>query len=124
MSTGWRIFGIAAVLAASTAGAAMAQCPPGYMLYGGMCQPAAPAPGAYAPNNPVSGAAAGAASGAAAGNAAAGPIGGIVGGALGTATGAIAGTANAVTGAPMMPVGPAPTPTCPPGRSLYNGYCY
>ncbi len=122
---------IAAALTAGTSYAALAQvCPPGYALYGGVCQPmGAPAPGAYAPNNPVSGAAAGAAAGAATGAAAAGPVGAIVGGALGTATGAVAGTANMVTGAPVatyggsVPVAPAPGP-CPPGYALSAGACY
>jgi hypothetical protein len=83
---------------------------------------------AYAPNNPISGAAAGASAGAAQGNAAAGPIGGIVGGAIGTATGTLSGTANMITGGPTTAVGttPAGTPagTCPPGQVLYQGYCY
>src|SRR5206468_5103938 len=102
---------------------AMAQvCPPGYALYGGACQPA----GAYAPGNPVSGAAAGAASGAAAGGAAAGPVGAIVGGAIGTATGTVAGTANMVTGAPVATYGSSvpPAPGCAPGYALYSGGCY
>lgn len=137
MRNGVRLLGIAAAFAVGVSSAALAQvCPPGYMPYGGMCQPMAGpapgayapgyAPGAYAPNNPVSGAAAGAASGAAAGNAVAGPIGGIVGGALGTATGTLAGTTNAIAGAPVATVGgmPAAPAACPPGRTLYNGYCY
>src|SRR5829696_7191064 len=102
----------------------MAQvCPAGYAYAGGMCQPM----GAYAPNNPVSGAAAGAASGAAAGGAAAGPVGAIVGGAIGTATGTVAGTANMVTGAPVATTGtsmPAPAPACPPGYVLYSNGCF
>ena|SRR5689334_4175462 len=77
---------------------------------------------AYAPNNPVSGAAAGASAGAAQGGAAAGPIGAIVGGAVGTATGTLSGTANMITGSPMSTVGPAGT--CPAGQVLYQGYCY
>src|SRR3954447_13713599 len=81
---------------------------------------------AYAPNNPVSGAAAGASAGAAQGNAAAGPIGGIVGGALGTAAGTLSGTANMITGGPTTAVGPvgAPAGPCPPGQVLYQGLCY
>jgi hypothetical protein len=117
MPTKLKIFAVAAVLAAGTSGAAMAQyasCPPGYALYGGACQPV-PAP-AY-PGGPVSGAAAGGAAGAANGGAAGGPIGAIVGGAIGTATGAVAGTANAVTGA----VAP---PACGAGYTYYNGGCY
>jgi hypothetical protein len=82
----------------------------------------------YAPNNPVSGAAAGASAGAAQGNAAAGPIGAIVGGAVGTATGTLSGTANMITGGPTTAVGApppgAPVGTCPPGQVLYQGLCY
>lgn len=118
MPTKLKILTAIAALAtvAGTSGAAMAQyaCPPGYALYGGVCQPV-PAPG-Y-PSNPVSGAAAGEAQGAAAGGAAAGPVGAIVGGAIGTATGAVAGTANAVAGAPAVPA-------CGPGYMYYNGACY
>jgi len=112
----FRVFAIVAALAAGTSSVAMAQyaCPPGYALYGGICQPVA-AP-AY-PSNPVSGAAAGEAAGAASGAAAAGPVGAIVGGAIGTATGAVAGTANALTGAPV-------TSVCGPGFNYYNGSCY
>lgn len=127
-----KMIAVAAVLAAGTSGAAMAQstCPPGYALYGSTCQPvptqaypAAPAP-AY-PSGPLSGAASGGAAGAARGSAAAGPVGAIVGGALGTATGTIAGTANAVSGAANAVAGnPAPTPTCAAGYTYYNGACY
>jgi hypothetical protein len=125
------LFGAAilAAMAVGTSGAALAQtCPPGYMMQNGMCY-AAPATGAYAPNNPVSGAAAGAASGAAAGSAAAGPIGGIVGGAIGTATGTLAGTTNMLTGAPVATTGSsmppaAPAPVCGPGLVFYAGGCY
>src|SRR6266446_4004065 len=69
---------VVAALAAGTSSAAMAQyapCPPGYALYGGVCQPAAAPVPAYPPaptypsTNPVSGAAAGGAAGAAAGGA-------------------------------------------------------
>ncbi len=125
-----KIFAVVAALAAGTSSAAMAQyapCPPGYALYGGVCQPApaaAPVPAyppapAY-PSNPVSGAAAGGAAGAAAGGATGGPVGAVVGGALGTATGAVAGTANALTGAGTPP----PPPACTPGYVYYNGACY
>jgi hypothetical protein len=94
-----KVLALAAALAASGSGAAMAQytCPPGYALYGGVCQPV-PAP-AY-PSGPVSGAAAGGAAGAASGAAAAGPVG-----------------ANALTGAP-------PAPVCAAGYTYYNGGCY
>jgi hypothetical protein len=130
MTSRLKILAIAAALAAGTSSAALAQvCPPGYAPYGGTCQPA---PGyAYAPSNPVSGAATGAATGAAAGGAAAGPVGAIVGGAVGTATGAVAGTVNAVTGAPVATYGssappppPPPVGSCPAGTTLYMGYCY
>lgn len=134
MSSRMKTLAIAAALTAGMTSGAMAQsyvaCPAGYALIGGVCRPAAaPAPGyAYAPNNPVSGAAAGASQGAAAGAAAAGPVGAIVGGALGTATGAVAGTTNAIAGAPVMPAYgssvPAPSPACGPGYTYYNGACY
>ncbi|MGD9617511.1 MAG: hypothetical protein AB7H90_19245 [Alphaproteobacteria bacterium] len=106
-------------------GAAFAQaCPPGYYWSAGMCYPGA----AYAPNNPVSGAAAGASAGAAQGSAAAGPVGAIVGGALGTAGGALAGTTNMLTGQPAATVGttvpPAAPGPCPVGQVFYQGYCY
>jgi len=134
MNSKLKMLAIAAAMAAGTSGAALAQCPPGYALYGGVCQPAA-APGyAYAPSNPVSGAAAGGAAGAAAGGAAAGPVGAVVGGAVGTATGAVGGTANMVTGAPVATYGsstpPAPAPvaapakTCGPGWVMYKDYCF
>jgi hypothetical protein len=112
MPTRFKVFAIAAVLAAGTSSAAMAEypCAPGYALYGGVCQPV-PAPG-Y--SGPVSGAVSGEESGAASGYATGGPVGAIVGGALGTATGTITGTANALTG---------PT-VCGPGLTLYNGSCY
>lgn len=120
---------LGAALAIGVSGAAFAQCAPGYYWAAGACYPgAAPAPGAYAPNNPVSGAAAGAAAGAQQGAATAGPVGAIVGGALGTATGTLAGTANMVTGAPAATVGPGVPPgapgVCPPGQVLYQGMCY
>jgi hypothetical protein len=130
MPTKLKIAAIAAALAASTSGAAMAQytCPAGYAYYNGVCQPfAAPAPGPAYPSGPLSGAAAGGATGAAAGNAAAGPVGGIVGGAIGTATGAVAGTANMVTGAAVpAPTAspPAPARDCGPGRVFFGNGCY
>jgi len=122
MNNKLKMLAIAAVAAAGASSAAMAQCPPGYGWNGVACQPA----GAYAPGNPVSGAAAGAASGAAAGNAAAGPVGAIVGGAIGTATGTLGGTANMVTGAPVATYGSSvpPAPGCAPGYMLYSGGCY
>ncbi|HYU13626.1 MAG TPA: hypothetical protein VEK82_13685 [Stellaceae bacterium] len=128
MSNRLKMLAIAAAVAAGASSAALAQtCPPGYAFYGGVCQ-VAPAPGyTYAPNNPVSGAAAGAASGAAAGGAAAGPVGAVVGGAIGTATGAAAGTVNMVTGAPVATTGssvPPPAAVCAPGYVLYSGACY
>jgi hypothetical protein len=133
MSNKLKMLAIAAAVAAGTSSAALAQCPPGYALYAGACQPmvAAPAPGAYAPSNPVSGAAVGGATGAAAGGAAAGPVGAVVGGALGTATGAVAGTTNMVTGAPVAtygssvpPPAAAPAVVCEPGYTLYSERCY
>lgn len=142
MHNNLKMLAIAAALAAGGPTVALAQvCPPGYVYDAGICAPA-PAPGTYAPDNPLSGAGAGAAAGAASGAAAAGPIGAIVGGALGTAAGTVAGTANAVTGAPVAPIGtayptyeypaygssapPAPPPPsrCGPGRTFYMGYCY
>jgi len=104
----------AAAAVAAMSSAAMAQCPPGYALYGNVCQPV---PASPYPSNPVSGAMSGGAAGAAAGAAAGGPVGAIVGGAVGTATGTVTGTVNAVTGG-------APAPTCPPGLMYYNGACY
>ena len=108
-----RLFAITAAIALGASSAAMAQCVPGYVYYGGVCQPAYP-PG-Y--SNPVSGAVSGEASGAASGYAVGGPIGAVVGGAIGTATGTVAGTANAVSGVTT------PTP-CTYGYHWYNGYCY
>ncbi|HJU20861.1 MAG TPA: hypothetical protein VJ770_30810, partial [Stellaceae bacterium] len=67
MPTSLKIFAAAAVLAAGTSSAALAQqyaCPPGYALYGGACQPVpAPAyrPAPTYPSGPLSGAATGAA---------------------------------------------------------------
>jgi hypothetical protein len=122
-----KMLAIGAVLAAGASSAALAQtCPPGYALYGGVCQPAPSAGYTYAPNNPVSGAANGAASGAATGGAVAGPVGAIVGGAIGTATGAAAGTVNMATGAPLATTGSSypPPAACAPGYVLYSGACY
>ena len=133
MSNKLKMLAIAAALAAGTSSAAMAQCPPGYGLYAGACQPmAAPAPYAYAPSNPVSGAVNGEMSGAAAGAATAGPVGAVVGGAIGAATGTVAGTANMVTGAPVATSGSsvpparvaAPAMVCEPGYTLYSERCY
>ena len=126
MSNKLKMLAIAAAVAAGASSAALAQsCPPGYAFYGGVCQPA---PGyTYAPNNPVSGAAAGAASGAATGAAVGGPVGAVVGGAIGTATGAAAGSVNMVTGAPVATTGssvPPPPAACAPGYVLYSGACY
>src|SRR5947199_10219555 len=129
MSNRLKMLAIAAAVAAGTSSAALAQvCPPGYAFSAGACQPEVTA---YAPNNPVSGAAAGGAAGAAAGGAAAGPVGAVVGGALGTATGAVAGTTNMVTGAPVAtygssvpPPAAAPAVVCEPGYTLYSERCY
>ena len=83
---------VAAVLAAGTSSAAMAQyaCAPGYTYVHGVCQPVR-SPG-Y--SNPASGAVSGEAAGAARGAATGGPVGAVGGGALGTASGAVTGTAN------------------------------
>ena len=107
-----KIITFAAALAAGACTAAMAQCPPGYAFYGGVCQPM----GSPGYSNPVSGAVSGEAAGAASGYRAAGPVGAVVGGALGTAAGTLSGTANMVTGAPPQ--------ACAYGYTLYNGYCY
>src|SRR5437763_6400375 len=124
----------AAILIAGTSSLALGQ-------YASQPAPTAPPAAAYAPSNPVSGAAAGGAAGAAAGGAAAGPAGGAVGGAVGTATGAAAGTANAAAGAPvaatpappmsgssMPPASGSSTPptshSCPAGEVAYLNYCY
>src|SRR5260370_10556942 len=73
---------IAAALAAGAPSVAMAQsaCPAGYAYSGGVCQPYA-----YAPSNPVSGAAAGGAAGPAARGAAGWPVGAVVGGSVASA---------------------------------------
>ena len=107
-----KIITFAAALGAGASTAAMAQCPPGYAFYGGVCQPM----GSPGYSNPVSGAVSGEAAGAASGYRAAGPVGAVVGGALGTAAGTLSGTANMVTGAPPQ--------ACAYGYTLYNGYCY
>ena len=115
MPTKFKVFAIAAALAASTSGAAMAQyaCAPGYTYYNGACQPTQP-PG-Y--SNPVSGTVSGEATGAAQGAATGGPVGAVVGGALGAAGGAISGTANMLTPS-------APAPACAPGYIYSAGACY
>jgi hypothetical protein len=105
MTTRFKVFAVAAVLAAGMSSAAMAQCTPGYTYYHGACQAVGPG---Y--SNPVSGAASGLSTGAARGDATAGPVGAVVGGALGTATGTLAGTANLLT-----------RPAC---SYYYNGTCY
>src|SRR4051812_25237171 len=136
MSNKFKMLALGAVFAIGASGAAFAQtCPAGYYWSAGGCYPEAA--GAYAPNNPVSGAAAGASAGAAQGAAAAGPVGAIVGGALGTASGTLAGTTNMVTGAPVAPVYGSSAPPaaaygppgaaygpCPAGSVLYQGACY
>lgn len=96
MTTGFKAIAIAAVLAAGTSSAALAQhhCVPGYTYRHGVCQPVRH----LGYGNPVSGAVSGEAAGAARGNASAGPVGAVVGGAAGTASGAITGTANMLTG--------------------------
>ena len=111
MPTRFKVFAIAAALAAGASSAAMAQyaCPPGYTYYNGVCQPVR-SPGF---GNPVSGAVSGEAAGAASGYGSGGPVGAIVGGALGTATGAVTGTANMLT----------PPLTCNRGYVYYNGAC-
>jgi hypothetical protein len=114
MPTKFRMFAIAAALAAGTSTTAMAQyaCPYGYTYYNGVCQPAtAPAP-APAYGNPVTGTFSGESAGAANGAAAGGPVGAVVGGALGAAGGAVQGTANMLTG------GMSTASLRPPGRSL------
>jgi hypothetical protein len=114
MRTTFKVFAIAAALAAGASTAAMAQypCAPGYALYGGVCQPSRP----LGYSNPVSGAVQGEAAGAASGYRAAGPVGAVVGGALGTATGTLTGTANMLSG--------SSAPACAWGYHWYNGYCY
>ena len=113
MPTKFKIFAIAAAVAAGTSSAAMAQyaCAPGYTYYNGVCQPVR-SPG-Y--GNPVSGTVSGEAAGAASGYATGGPVGAVVGGALGAATGAVTGTANMVA---------PPAQGCYPGYVYRNGACY
>jgi hypothetical protein len=131
MPTKVKVFATAAVLAAGTSSAALAQytCPAGYVYSAGVCQlvaapaPAYPSTPAY-PSNPVSGAVSGGQAGAAQGAATGGPVGAIVGGALGTATGTVAGTANAVTGTANAVTGVPASTMCGPGFTYYNGYCY
>jgi hypothetical protein len=120
MPTKLKVFAIAALLAAGTSSAALAQyaCPAGYAYSAGACRPV-PAP-AY----PVSGAVSGEQSGAAQGAATGGPVGAIVGGAIGTATGTVAGTANAVTGTTNALTGVPASTICGPGFIYSNGYCY
>jgi len=112
MPTRFKVFGVAAALAAGTSSAAMAQyaCAPGYAYYNGVCQPV----GSPGYSNPVSGTVSGESAGATSGYAAGGPIGAVVGGALGAAGGAVTGTANALT----------PGPACAAGYTYYNGACY
>jgi hypothetical protein len=114
----FKVFAIAAALAAGTSSAALAQytCAPGYTYYNGVCQPVQ-SPG-Y--GGPVSGAVSGEAAGAARGAQTGGPVGAVVGGALGTATGALQGTGNMLSGSSALPAAPA----CAAGYYYYNGYCY
>ena len=111
MNTRFKIFAIAAALAAGTSSAAMAQyaCAPGYAYINGVCQ-SVQTPG-Y--GNPVTGTVSGEAAGASSGYATGGPVGAVVGGALGAATGAVTGTANMLT----------PPVTCNYGYTYYNGAC-
>src|SRR5215472_6273836 len=95
MSPRLTMLAIAAAVTAGASTAAQAQvCPAGTFWNGAACQTQM----AYAPSNPVSGAAAGGAAGAAAGGATAGPVGAVVGGAVGTATGAVTGATNEAVG--------------------------
>lgn len=75
--------------------------------------------GAYAQNNPVSGAVGGAAQGTYEGNRAAGPIGGVVGGALGAGLGAVDGTVNGLVGTRDRAVEPVVVPP-PPDRGYFD----
>src|ERR1700739_856205 len=92
MPTKFKVFAIAAVLAAGTSSVALAQyaCAPGYTYRNGVCQPVQP----QGYGNPVPGAVSGEAAGAARGAQTGGPVGAVIGGAIGTATGAVQGTAN------------------------------
>jgi len=113
MPTKFKVFAVAAAMAAGVSSAAMAQhpCVPGYTYINGVCQPVR-SPG-Y--SNPVSGTVSGEAAGAASGYATGGPVGAVVGGALGAATGAVTGTANVLT---------PPPGGCYPGYHYRNGACY
>jgi|SRR5580700_1184011 hypothetical protein len=103
------IFAAAALLTGASTGAMAQYCPPGYALYGGVCQPIRPS---Y--SNPVSGAVSGEAAGASQGYATGGPVGAVIGGAIGTATGTLTGTSNMLS----------PPPACAAGYVYYNGACY
>ena len=117
------VFAAGAMGVASSSGAMAQVCPPGYMFYGGVCQPSTP-PGYSNPvSGAVTGAGAGAASGAATGSNVAGPVGGVVGGTLGTATGIVSGTLSGTAGM-LTPSAPPVPPSCPPGYMNYNGNCY
>jgi hypothetical protein len=118
MPTRFKIVAVAAVLAAGTWSAAMAQyaCVPGYTYRNGVCQPIQP----QGYGNPVSGAVSGEAAGAARGAQTGGPVGAVVGGAIGTATGALQGTGNMLSGGSTPP----PAPACAAGYYYYNGACY
>ena len=118
MPTKFKALAIAAVLAAGTSSAAMAQyaCSPGYTYINGVCQSV----GTPAYGNPVSGTVSGEQTGAAQGYATGGPVGAVVGGALGAAGGALQGTGNMLSGSSTAP----PTPACAAGFYVYNGYCY
>jgi hypothetical protein len=74
------IFAAAALLTGASTGAMAQYCPPGYALYGGVCQPIRPS---Y--SNPASGA--------------------VSGGAIGTATGTLTGTANMLSPPPACAAG-------------------
>ena len=95
MPTKFKVFAVAAVLAAGAPSAAMARypCVPGYTYRHHVCQPVRH----LGYGNPVSGAVSGEAAGAARGAASGGPVGAVVGGALGTASGTVTGTANMLT---------------------------
>jgi len=116
-----KTFAIAAALATSVSGVAMAQytCPAGWVYAGGVCQRAVP--GGF--SNPVSGAVSGTQAGATSGYNAAGPVGAVVGGALGTAGGAVSGAANTVTGVTGAVTGVGRQ--CAAGFFLASdGHCY
>jgi len=75
MRTRLKILALAAALAAGSSSAALAQyaCPPGYVFYGGACQPM----GQPGYSNPVSGAVSGEAAGAASGYRTGGSVGAV-----------------------------------------------